>query len=94
MAERNAHAKKVLVLGVDGLDPRYSRHMIDQGKMPALAEFVKRGACREDLVLLGGHPTITPPMWTTLATGCYVTYMGLPVSIDSIRMICRQLPMH
>jgi len=77
MLERKAHAKKVLVLGVDGLDPRYSRYMVDQGKMPALAEYIKRGACREDLVLLGGHPTITPPMWTTLATGCYANVHGI-----------------
>ena len=29
------------------------------------------GACRDDLVLLGANPTITPPMWATLATGAY-----------------------
>ena len=31
------------------------------------------GACREDLVLLGAMPTITPPMWTTLSTGAYAS---------------------
>lgn len=77
MLERKAHAQKVMVLGVDGLDPRFSRRMIDEGKMPNLAEYVKRGVCREDLVLLGGHPTITPPMWTTLATGCYANVHGI-----------------
>ena len=74
---REAHAQKIMVLGVDGMDPRYTRYMVDQGKMPAVAEFIKRGACREDLVLLGGHPTITPPMWTTLATGCYANVHGI-----------------
>ena len=68
--ERKAHAEKILVLGVDGLDPRFSRRMVDEGKMPNLAKIIEKGACRQDLVLLGGHPTITPPMWTTLATGC------------------------
>ena len=77
MAERKARTNKVMVLGVDGLDPRYSRYMVDQGKMPYMAEYIKRGACREDLVLLGGHPTITPPMWTTLATGCYANVHGI-----------------
>ena len=77
MTERKAHAQKMMVLGVDGLDPRFSRRMIDAGKMPNLAEFVKRGVCREDLVLLGGHPCITPPMWTTLATGCYANVHGI-----------------
>ena len=28
-------------------------------------------------MLLGGHPTITPPMWTTLATGCYANVHGI-----------------
>ena len=77
MVERKRHAKGIMVLGVDGMDPRYTRYMVDQGKMPAMAEYIKRGACREDLVLLGGHPTITPPMWTTLATGCYANVHGI-----------------
>ena len=41
--------------------------MLDKGEMPALKEFVARGGCREDLVMLGGMPTITPPMRTTLS---------------------------
>ena len=42
-----------------------------------LKEFLKRGSSREDLVLLGAHPTITPPMWTTLATGAYPVTHGI-----------------
>ena len=76
-AERKSHVKKLLVLGVDGLDPRYSKHLIDEGKMPNMKKYIERGVCREDLVLLGGHPTITPPMWTTLATGCYANVHGI-----------------
>ena len=53
--ERKKHAQKIMILGVDGMDPRYTRYMVDQGKMPNVAEYIKRGACREDLVLLGGH---------------------------------------
>lgn len=70
MVERKPLAKKVMLIGMDGLDPRFSKKMIAAGKMPNLEALVKKGACREDLVLLGGHPTDTPPMWTTLATGC------------------------
>ncbi|MBR2008873.1 MAG: alkaline phosphatase family protein, partial [Peptococcaceae bacterium] len=75
--DRKAHTEKILVLGVDGLDPKFSRRLINEGKMKNLAQIVERGACREDLVLLGGHPTITPPMWTTLATGCYANVHGI-----------------
>ena len=66
-----ASTKKLLVLGVDGMDPRITKYLMDKGELPAIKEYVKRGACREDLVMLGAVPTITPPMWTTMATGAY-----------------------
>ena len=68
---------KVLVLGIDGMDPRLSKYHLEQGHMPNLKELIRRGSCREDLVLLGGMPTITPPMWTTLATGAYPMTHGI-----------------
>lgn len=70
-------SEKILCLGVDGLDPRLTRKYVDEGKMPHVKQLIERGACREDLVLLGGHPTVTPPMWTTLATGCYANVHGI-----------------
>ena len=75
--KRQALSEKILCLGVDGLDPRLTRKYVDEGKMPHVAELIRRGACREDLVLLGGHPTVTPPMWTTLACGCYANVHGI-----------------
>lgn len=77
MTIRKQLSNKVFVLGVDGLDPRYSKKMLREGKMPNLQKFIDQGACREDLMLLGGHPTVTPPMWTTLATGCYANVHGV-----------------
>ncbi len=67
--QRKALADKVMVLGVDGLDPRFARKLVDEGKMPAFKELSERGAQRHDFVLLGSNPTVTPPQWTTLATG-------------------------
>ncbi|MTI84324.1 MAG: nucleotide pyrophosphatase [Firmicutes bacterium] len=69
--KRKALTNKVLVLGVDGMDPRISRKFLAEGKMPNLQKLIDRGAAREDLNLLGAIPTITPPCWTTLATGAY-----------------------
>ncbi len=69
--KRKALTNKVLVLGVDGMDPRISRKFLAEGKMPNLQKLIDRGAAREDLTLLGAIPTITPPCWTTLATGAY-----------------------
>ena len=70
-------AEKVIILGVDGMDPRITNYFMAQGKMPNVQQFVKRGAARKDLVLLGAMPTVTPPQWTTLATGAYPMTHGI-----------------
>ena len=72
-----ALSKKILVLGVDGMDPRLAKKYVDEGKMPHLKTILERGAQREDLVLLGIMPTITPPGWTSLATGAYPGTHGI-----------------
>ena len=69
--------QKIMVLGIDGMDPRLTKKYLDEGSLPNIRQFVERGAAREDLMLLGGHPTVTPSMWTTLATGCYATVHGI-----------------
>lgn len=68
---------KVLILGVDGMDPCFTKHMMDSGELPNVKQFVERGGCREDLSMLGAQPTITPPMWTTLSTGAYPSTHGI-----------------
>ena len=60
---------KLLVLGIDGLDPRLTQKYLDEGKMPNTKKFLARGAAQKRLEMIGGQPTVTPPMWTTLATG-------------------------
>lgn len=70
-------SEKVMVLGVDGLDPRYTKKMVDAGKMPNFKKLIERGAQREDLMCLGGCAPVTPPGWTTLATGAYSYTHGI-----------------
>ena len=70
-------SEKVILLGIDGMDPKFSRKMVDEGYMPNLKKLIERGATRHDLRLLGGVPTITPPMWTTLCTGAYPMTHGV-----------------
>ena len=62
-------SSKVFVCGVDAMDPRLTRKYIDMGLMPNAKKMLERGAAREDLVMLGCMPTVTPPQWTTMATG-------------------------
>lgn len=61
--------KKVFIMGIDGMDPKITQQYIDEGLMPNLVKFLERGSARENLAMIGGQPTVTPPMWTTLATG-------------------------
>ena len=75
--EKKALSSKILVLGVDGMDPSLTKRFLEMGKMPHLKNIIERGAAREDLQLLGGVPTVTPPMWTTLATGAYPYTHGI-----------------
>ena len=86
-----AKANKVLVLGLDGMEPDTTRRMVDAGKMPNVKKLLERGAARKDLELLGAMPTITPAQWTTLACGCYPGTHGVtdfwnqaPDAIDTI----------
>lgn len=69
--------RKLIILGVDGMEPRLCKRFLDEGKLPNIQKMLDRGAAREDLVMLGGVPTITPPMWTTLSTGAYPMTHGI-----------------
>jgi len=75
--KEKALASKILLLGMDGMDPRFTRRMLKKGKMPNVQKLLDRGAANKDLAMLGGHPTITPPMWTTLACGCNANVHGI-----------------
>ena len=51
--------RKVMVLGLDGMEPYTAKRLMDAGKMPNLKKMVENGAARENLELLGSMPTIT-----------------------------------
>lgn len=89
--KRAALTQKLLVLGVDGMDPRVSQKFLKEGKMPNLKKLIERGSARGDLRQIGAIPTITPPCWTTLATGAYPGTHGItcywrqsPESLDAV----------
>ena len=37
-------SEKVLLLGIDGLDPKFSRKMVDEGHMPNLKKLIEAGS--------------------------------------------------
>jgi len=57
---------KVLVLGVDGLDPNLLRTWIDDGSLPAFARLVARGDMKP---LATTMPPLSPVAWSTFITG-------------------------
>ncbi|MEE0510193.1 MAG: alkaline phosphatase family protein, partial [Peptococcaceae bacterium] len=69
--------RKVIILGIDGMDPKLCKRFLDEGKLPNIQKMLDMGAAREDLMMLGGVPTITPPMWTSLSTGAYPMTHGV-----------------
>ncbi len=69
--KRNALAQKVFIVGLDAMDPKLTRKYVDMGLMPNVKKVIERGSARHDLMMLGAMPTVTPPQWTTLATGAY-----------------------
>lgn len=75
--QRKTYADKIFCIGIDGMDPRLTRKYVDEGKMPNVKTLIERGACRQDLSMVGAMPTVTPPMWTTLATGAYPNTHGI-----------------
>ena len=77
MLRNKALTQKLLLLGVDGMDPRFTKRLVNEGKMPNFKKLMDMGSCREDLMMLGANPTITPPMWATLATGTYPMTHGI-----------------
>ena len=79
------YTDKVLLLGVDGLDPRLTKKFMDEGKLPNICLLYT-----SSLQLVCTPPTITPPLWTTLATGALPVTHGItcfwrqdPVKLDT-----------
>lgn len=77
MLRKEALTGKIIVVGIDGMDPRLTRKYVDEGVMPNTKKLIEKGSARQDLVMLGGMPTVTPPMWTTLATGANPSTHGI-----------------
>nr|MEE4269694.1 alkaline phosphatase family protein [Candidatus Krumholzibacteria bacterium] len=61
-----AQARRVVVLGLDGLDPRLFREFADRGLMPHLQKLEAQGGFDELITTL---PAMSPVGWSTFATG-------------------------
>lgn len=89
--DRKPFTEKLMILGIDGMDPKITRRLMKEGRLPNIEQYVRRGSAREDLKQIGCLPTITPPCWTSLATGAYPGTHGItcywrqsPESLDAV----------
>jgi len=63
---KNAKVKRVVILGLDGLDPVIARNMMDKGQLPNLNRLKNEGGFRP---LGTTWPAMSPVGWSTFATG-------------------------
>ena len=63
---RKAHVKKVIFLGLDGLDPRLAERFMAEGKLPNLSRLKEQGSYTR---LRTTFPALSPVAWSTFATG-------------------------
>jgi len=61
-----AQVKKVIFLGLDGLDPRLTEQYLEAGKLPNLARLKEQGSYAR---LRTTFPALSPVAWSTFATG-------------------------
>lgn len=58
--------KRIVVLGLDGLDPRHVRRLLDKGDMPHFSALAEHGVFSE---LETTCPPISPVAWSSFTTG-------------------------
>ncbi|MCE9613319.1 MAG: alkaline phosphatase family protein [Lentisphaerae bacterium] len=63
---RRASARRVIVLGLDALDPGFARQLMDRGELPNLARLAAMGSFTD---LRTTCPPISPVAWSTFMTG-------------------------
>jgi predicted AlkP superfamily phosphohydrolase/phosphomutase/Tfp pilus assembly protein PilF len=60
------NTSRVIVLGLDGMDPQTIDTLMAEGKMPNFARMRREGTYGR---LQSMHPLLSPVIWTTIATG-------------------------
>lgn len=65
---------KVIILGIDGLDPNILEALMDSGDLPAFSCIREAGTFRR---LTTSNPSQSPVAWSTIATGSNPGYHGI-----------------
>ena len=65
-SQRKARIRKLIFLGLDGLDPRVTETLMAAGKLPNFSRLMQQGSFRR---LRTTFPALSPVAWSTFATG-------------------------
>ncbi|SVB96369.1 uncharacterized protein METZ01_LOCUS249223, partial [marine metagenome] len=65
-AQSRAKARRVVVVGLDGFDPKLARRFMAEGGLPHLTRLAEEGTFCDLQTTL---PALTPSAWSTFATG-------------------------
>jgi len=67
-AYKKSHINRLIVLGLDGMDPVLIEKYMSQGKLPHLSNLAEKGSYHE---LETTNPPISPVAWSSFMTGCH-----------------------
>jgi len=63
---KNAQVKRVVILGLDGMDPGISTRLMREGRLPNFAKLAEKGVFRP---LGTTYPSMSPVAWSSFTTG-------------------------
>ena len=85
---RNASVKRVVILGLDGMDPGLAVRFMQEGRLPNFQKLADKGVFRP---LQTSYPSMSPVAWSSFTTGTdasqhgiydFLTRLALPMSVD------------
>ena len=71
---KGAAATRIVVLGLDGLDPGMTLRLMREGRLPNFSKLAEKGVFRP---LDTSNPSISPVAWSTFATGVDASRHGI-----------------
>lgn len=71
---KKTQTRRVIVLGLDGLDPKLVERFMNEGKLPNFSQLKQTGTF---LPLATSYPSISPVAWSSFATGTDASYHNI-----------------
>ncbi len=71
---RDASARRVIIVGLDGMDPGIATRLMQEGRLPAFQKLAEKGVFRP---LDTSNPSMSPVAWSTFSTGVDPSHHGI-----------------